>query len=364
MNITTRYGAILFSLYSTVTLSNQSVILDDFEQQNIRVINSKANYPQSILWSQYDHPENSQLGYESLSSEEAYTGNKSLKVTVQNGHVYFHFYPYTNGWDFMHQHTLTKPWKFNTYNRLKFWVKLPPGIKRVGGGKQNMSFGTYYRKSDGNVQSAESGGNHPYHFYDLESTGEWHQIIVDTHPNHIRGVTGSREHGNMSHPTKEANFNYFDSITRFYFDMDGNAPNRPADFYFDDFELYTANPNENIEQVYSLHGVYNKKSNQIIVGWMRDKNQNDIKHEVRYAFSDIYDSGWDLALKAPAGIITPSGWGGHNGMNYRTNKILLQDHNVLYLAIKPENSDQFRQIEIPLNNLFWLKGAGHIIGDD
>jgi hypothetical protein len=364
MNITTHYGAILFSLYSTVTLSNQSVILDDFEQQNIRVINSKANYPQSILWSQYDHPENSQLGYESLSSEEAYTGNKSLKVTVQNGHVYFHFYPYTNGWDFMHQHTLTKPWKFNTYNRLKFWVKLPPGINRVGGGKQNTTFGTYYRKSDGNVQSAESGGNHPYHFYDLESTDEWHQIIVDTHPNHIRGVTGSREHGNRSHPTKEENFNYFDSITRFYFDMDGNAPNRPADFYFDDFELYTANPNENIEQVYSLHGVYNKKSNQIIVGWMRDKNQNAIKHEVRYAFSDIYDSGWDLALKAPAGIITPSGWGGHNGMNYRTNKILLQDHNVLYLAIKPENSDKFRQIEIPLNNLFWLKGAGHIIGDD
>jgi hypothetical protein len=353
MNITTRYVAILFLLFSTYTLSNQSVILDDFEQKNIRVINSKANYPQNILWSQHDHPPtNHQLGYEGVSSEEAHTGNKSLKVTVQKGHVYLHFYPYSGlpAWDFMYQHTLTKPWNFNTYNRLKFWVKLPPGINRVGGGKQNTTFGTYYRKRIGDKSSAESGGNHPYHFYDLESTGEWHQIIVDTHPNHIRGATGSREHGNMSHPTKEPNINYFDSMTRFYFDMEGNAPNKPVDFYFDDFELYTANPNENIEQVYSLHGVYVKKSNQIIVGWMRDKNQNAIKHQVRYAFHDIYDIGWDLALKAPAGIITPNGWGGHNGMNYRTNKILMQNHKMLFLAIKPENSDKFSQIEIPLNN--------------
>ncbi|MGJ8682005.1 hypothetical protein [Paraglaciecola sp.] len=362
----TRYTCLLL-LFSTYTVSNQSIVLENFEQQNIRVINSSAKYPQNILWSQHDHPpENHQLGYESITSEEAYSGNKSLKVTVEKGHVYFHFYPHSasNVWDFMHQHTITKPWKFNTYNRLKFWVKLPPGIKRVGGGKQNTTFGTYYRKSNGKLNSAESGGNHPYHFYDLESTGEWHQIIVDTHPNHIRGVTGSREHGNRTHPTNEPNFNYFDSMTRFYFDMDGTAPNRPADFYFDNFELYTANPNENIKQIYSLNGVYIKDRNIVKIGWMRDKNENKVSHEVRYSFSDIYESGWDLALKAPSGIVKPSGWGGHNGMFYHTSKIPVEKHNTLYMAIKPENSDKFRQIEIPLNNLAWLKGGGHIVGED
>jgi hypothetical protein len=356
MNITTRYAAILFFLHSTYTFCSESVILADFEQQNLTVINKKENNPiYRYLWNQYDdYPsKGAQLGSERLSNKQAHTGLKSLNVTIERGNIYLQFFPKptSSKWDFTYQHVPNQDWTFNKYNRLKFWVKLPPGIKKARRGKQNTTFGTYFRKRNGNVTSAEAGGNHAYHFYDLESSGEWHQIIVDTHPNHLRGVTGSREHGNMEFPTKEADFNYFDILTRFYFDMENNLPHYPAEFYFDNFEFYRAPTDENIKQVYSLHGVYVKSSNKVMIGWMRDKNENKITHEVRYAFHDIHTIGWDLALKAPGGFVKPSGWGGHNGMEYTTNKIIMQNQQILYLAIKPENSDKFRQIEIPLNNL-------------
>jgi hypothetical protein len=344
---------LLFLLFSTSTLSNQSNTFADFEQQSIPVINSKDNSTNRLLWSQYENypKKGDQLGYEFLSTDEAHSGNKSLKITVQKGHAYLHFYPKPTSsiWDFAHQHTQTTPWAFDTYNRLKFWVKLPSGIKRVPGGKKNTTFGTYYRKRNGALDSAESGGDHPYHYYNLHSTGQWHQIIVDTHPNHIRGVTGSREHGNINYPTKEPNFNYFDSLTRFYFDMEGKLPNKPANFYFDDFEFYQAHPDENIEQIYSLHGVFIKEVNALRIGWMRNKNENKIKHRIKYSFDDIYKIGWKAALPAPSGLVKPLGWGGYNGMAYRTNKINVEGRTKIYLAIKPENSDKFRQIEIPLN---------------
>jgi hypothetical protein len=333
--------------------NNSNVILDDFEKEFITVINEKESNPNSrLLWSQYENypKKGSQKGYEEIVTGIAHSGINSLKITVEAGHIYLQFYPKpsSNTWDFLHQHIQHGDWAFNKYDRLKFWVLLPPGIKKANGGRKNTTFGTYYRKSNGKLSSAESGGNHPYHYYDIESTGEWHQIIVDTHPNHIRGVTGGREHKNMPNPTKERGINYFDSLTRFYFDMEGSVPYKPANFYFDDFEFYQAPPNENIEQVYSLNGVYVKKSNKIIIGWMRNKNENKIKHEVRYSFEDIFSKGWDSAKLAPNGLVKPSGWGGYNGMSYKTNKIDTKGKSVIYLAIKPINSNLFRQIEIPL----------------
>jgi hypothetical protein len=132
--------------------------------------------------------------------------------------------------------------------------------------------------------------------------------------------------------------------------MDGSIPNRPANFYFDDFEFYKAPKNENIKQIYSLNAVYIKSTNRLLVGWMRDKNENKINHEIRYSFNDIRTNGWESAIPAPKGLISPLGWGGHNGMEYRTRDINMSDNSTVYIAIKPQNSNKFRQIEVPLNS--------------
>ena len=84
------------------------------------------------------------------------------------------------------------------------------------------------------------------------------------------------------------------------------------------------------------------------VTWNRPQNDNAINHEVRYAFEDIHQVGWNAAKPAPRGIIKPPGWQGYNGMVYATQALPLAGHPVVYIAIKPRNSKLFSQIAIPL----------------
>ena len=147
----------------------------------------------------------------------------------------------TVGTDRRFMHTFTQPtgaWQFNTFNRMRFWVKMPPGSRTVGGGQKNVSFGTYVRCSTCSHDSYEAGGGHFYHHFDIPYTGEWHQVILDTHPTTKRGIPGGSEIGNKEYVTGESNFNYFDALTRFYFDGVGLNASNPAAFYFDGFELY------------------------------------------------------------------------------------------------------------------------------
>jgi len=139
---------------------------------------------------------------------------------------------------------------------MRFWVLIPEGFQGVTGrnsGNANLQIGTYVRSSTGDPYSQ---GSHYYHHYNLKHTGAWHQIILDTHPNHLVGGSGGTEWGNRPYPTGEEGYNYFDALTRFYFDWVGLAPSYPSVFYFDGFELYQEINVENEDQIYSVHGVY------------------------------------------------------------------------------------------------------------
>src|SRR5262249_29497958 len=105
---------------------------------------------------------------------------------------------------------------------------------------------------------------------------------------------------------------------------------------------------ENLDQIYSLNGVYIPSSNKVHVGWNRNKNENSVKHEVRYSFDDVFRVGWANAIAAPGGLITPPGFGGYNLMSWETTAINVTGKKVIYIAIKPQNSSLFRQIAIPL----------------
>jgi hypothetical protein len=231
---------------------------------------------------------------------------------------------------------------------MRFWVKVPSSIQVEPAGQANIQIGTYVRSSTGDPASAESGGNHYYHHFNIPYTGQWHQVILDTHPNHERGGDGSTEWGNKLYPTGESAFNYFDALTRFYFDVQGSLTSNPSNFYFDNFELYKEPNAENVNQIYSLNGVYTPSTNEVYIGWMRNKNENSVNHEVRYAFSDIFASGWSAATPAPNGIVSPPGWQGYNGMEWKSRALSLSGRSGVYIGIKPQNSSSFRQILIPL----------------
>ena len=330
-----------------------TVLLDDFEAAEIRPNGyNSSEESDNLLWNQdaSSNPDGGGEGSEETSTEEAYNGQRSLKITIHSQEFYPQFLPYTADNGILNMHDFIQPtsaWQTDTFNRMRFWIKIPPGFQAKEGGRHNFNIGTFLRKSNGSSHNQEDGGGHWYHWYNFDYTGEWHQVIMDTHPHHVRGASGNTEHGDQEYVTNEPDWNYFDGLTRFYLNLNQRPPSYPAVLYFDKFELYYDPNPENVQQVYSLHGVYIPASNMLKVGWSRDKNENDVDHEVRYAFSDIHKSGWATATPAPGGVITPPGWAGYNGMLYQTDQIDVMGYDKIYIAIKPTNSQTFRQIVIP-----------------
>ncbi len=339
--------------FAHISIAQQKV-LDDFEYDDLRISNPTGETIKNrLLWSQYegDPTEGPDPGSVRIDPTDSVDGSRSLAVDVTGGNVYLQFYTKVNSttWEWARHFVRDGNWSFDTYNRLRFWVKLPDGISRKSGGQSNTRFGTYYRATTGRMDSAESGGNHYYHYYNLESTGVWHQVIVDWHPNNIRGQSGGTDWGEKQYPTGEQGYNYFDLLTRFYFEINGGLSSYPAVFRFDGFEFYTEPNDENLEQVYALNGAFNNNTGTLYLGWMRHKDENNVDHEVRYAFSNIHELGWSNATPAPSGIVSPDGWGGYNAMDYTTNQINVGSNDFLYVAIKPQNSNRFRQITIPID---------------
>jgi len=353
--------------------------LDSFEE-GLRLLNPGSDDPNKYLW-QHACGDNSRRacsqGGVSVTTEDSHDGAASLKYELtdvvlgkggQGSSAYLRFRSMTDTDYVRHnarEYLTSGTWKFDTYNRMRFWVKVPPEFGkefRAGGGQNNMNIGTYIRSSHGRQSRAGSeesglGGGHYYHTFNIPYTGAWHQIILDMHPSHGRGATPLIEWGDTRYPTGESGFNYFDALTVFYIDFVGmggyhSLSKYPAIFYFVDFEFYKDTNPENVEQIFSLNGVYAPADNRIYVGWGHPKNDDKTKYEVRYAFQDIYSlpNQWRNALQAPGGTVSPAG-GVYNLMEYSTKEIKVGGHDTIYVAIKPRNSDLFRQIALPVKTL-------------
>src|SRR3989304_6883974 len=289
----------------------------------------------------------------SLNSSDAVSG-KSLQARLSSGYAQIQFNPYSDSTrGFAREYSVNPSgWLFNTYDRMRFWIKVPQNqLSDKSPGQANYQIGTYVKRvSNPDPYSDETGGNHYNNHINITYTGQWTQVILNMHPNHQRGGEGGTEWGNMPHPTGESQYNYFDALTRFYIDNLSNPGSYPATYLIDNIELYKEPAQENDDQVYSIHGTYVPSSNRIYVGWMRNKDENSVSHEVCYAFSDIHQTGWNAATPAPNGVIVPPGWQGYNGMVYDTTSLPLSGQSRVYIAIKPQNSTLFSQIIIPLSS--------------
>ncbi len=147
----------------------------------------------------------------------------------------------------------------------------------------------------------------------------------------------------------EWRFNTFDTLTRFYIAAESYMPpSYPLVYRLDQFDFYQESHAENDEQVYTIAATVVHADNRLVLTWSRDKDQNNTKHEVRYAFSNIHEIGWDRAVPAPDGIVTPPGWQGYNHMLYVTTKLPLAGKPTIFLAIKSQGAKLFSQIDLPL----------------
>jgi hypothetical protein len=387
----------------TTTASAAPVaILNDFESGALRVMNPTETRPDlKYLWGQYPFSDlaNVQLsdGLANPTQATSESGSYSIAVTLSGylppagstydgitvgpgmftepGTAYLSLYPYTeatNLWSFAKEYLTAGTWQNDTYNRLRFWVKVPSGFTKfydaANPGQTTMDFGTYISSSHAShlgSGGAESGfgGDHYYHRFRLIPTSQWQEVIVDMHPHHQRGGVGSMEWGNMPYPTGEAGINYFDSLTRFYLDFSGADPSTgqliqfssyPVTFYFDNFAFYKDTNPENDMQVFAISGTYNPATNELEVSWAHPKNDGVTPHEVRYAFQDIYSltgaaplDKWNQATPAPGGTLVPYD-AVYNMMEYRTTAIPAAGQSTIFVAIKPQGAATFRQIAIPL----------------
>ena len=241
-------------------------------------------------------------------------------------------------------------YKTNTYNRMRVWLKFPDGLEMPTTGHPNMAVGTYCRALGEDAQSAETGCGHYYHYFKLMIPNQWNQMIIDMHPTHKRSNSGSEETGERDYPTSSNTHNYFDLLTRFYFDFSGTiSSGYPASYYIDHIELYNDTNNENTNQVYGITGGYEPSTNRFAISWNRRKDENHpLTHEVRYSFKDIHASGWANATALSNSVVNAPGWGGYNIMYYETTDINAGNNSAVYFAIKPTNSKTFRQIIIPV----------------
>lgn len=294
----------------------------------------------------------------SLNSSDSITG-KCIQFDVTSGGLYAQFNPYNYAlaagfphvWRAFARDYSSNPvgWQFNTYNRMSFWIKQPTSAKPLyTDGEQNSNVGTYVKKvTNADTTSDEAGGDHYYHMLNLPNNGQWTHVILNMHPDHRRTDGGDVDPGYLPYPTTDTHgtYNYFDALTRFYI-QDEDAT---GTFLIDDIQFYQETAPENDAQVSSLTGTYDPGNNELIATWNRLKDENDTNHEVRYSFSDIHQIGWNAATPAPGGIITPPGWQGYNGMVYDTTALSLAGHSVVYIAIKPQNSDTFSQIAVRLD---------------
>lgn len=288
----------------------------------------------------------------SIEPGDAVSG-KSLRLQLTAGRLKAQFTPEEpKGRKTFARNLVADPtaWRFNTYNRFRFWIKAPvEALPHSTTGNSNMSVGTYVKRvKDADDSSLLAGGGVYLHRINVPVQACWTQVILNMHPHVVAGGSEERDAGNLPHPTSEPAYNYFDALTRFYIEARQPPARYPADYLLDELEFYQESRAENDDQVYGIAAAHVPPQNRVIVTWSRRPGEDAIAHEVRYAFADIHSTGWMNARPAPRGLVAPPGRGMANGMVYDSQDLPLAGERLVYIAIKPQNSEFFSQIAVPL----------------
>lgn len=349
--------------------------LEDFESGNTVIDSGSSNDWTHYLWNNYPYSTLSGTAYSdaaiatptiSLARDGTHAFNAHMTGFIPSGYssaapMYFTMYPFTpdDVRHFAREYLKTGTWAFNTYNRLRFWIKTPSTWKAATGGSENIQVGTYVRSSHGDsggagAEESGEGGNHFYHFFNVPHTDSWYQVIVDTHPSHQRGGPGAMEWTDHAHFSGEPSWTYFDALSRWYIDTTVSSANSglsfPNDFYIDDIEFFSEDDStSDVDHIYSINGGFDVTSGTVYVGWSHPKNDGSTKAQVVYAFSDLHALGFANGTVFPgtSGGLTPQG-DVYACELLSTNAIDVSGHKTIYIGIQQAGDTGFRQIAIPL----------------
>jgi len=323
----------------------QTVVLDDFEN-GMRVVGGINN-----LWIPYTGEGG--IGITSIATGAAHDGSDGLQEILTAGTAYMHFFAYDGiAWKFAHEMLSSGTWTTNKFNRMSFWVKHPATMKEENftNGK-NIELGTYTRCQSCDRTTQNAGGTHYYHYYNV-LPNVWTYVIVDNHPQHSVGGP-STDPGIVTSPTSDGpTWNYFDSLTRWYWNAPYIAPTSyPATFQWDSVQFYVdPNPGEDVAHIASMEASYNPATNKLHIGFVRNASQDntsDTTYTARYAFADIWALGFNNAL--PMGSVGPDGLGDYVNKKIESTTLNLSGHSMVFIAVQKQGRTDFRQIAIPIS---------------
>lgn len=281
-------------------------------------------------------------------------GGSGLRMVLDTGRLCVQFNAHNaNGTRGFTRDNAMGEWQYDAYNRLEFWIKAPRNAAALTGtGNHIYQIGTYVKRTNPiDHHSDEAGGGHYYHHVEIPNNGYWTKVVLNAHPHHRRSAaSGSIEWGVLHYPTGEAGLNYFDLLTRWYIDASyDRTTSWPKEFGLDEIRFWRDGDSGAIAAdslLYSLTTSYG--DGRLFLGASALKAAVPVWHEVRYSRRDIRgNGGWVAAIPAPAGRIRP-GPGGYNGMVYQTDSIPLAPGDTVWLAIKPEGSELYAQVCLPI----------------
>jgi hypothetical protein len=322
--------------------SAQSVIQDNFES-GMRKIGGHN------LWDPYTGEGGA--GATSVTTAAAHDGTNGLQQSLTSGTLYMHFFANDGtNWLFAHNMLQSGSWTTNKFNRMAFWVKHPATMPADSGNGHNIELGTYVRCSTCDPTTQNAGGSHYYHYYNVKP-GVWSYVIVDNHPQHNVGA-GPGDPGVLTSPTSSGSaWNYFDALTRWYWNAPYIKPTQyPATFFWDSVQFYVdPNVNEDVAHISSLEASFDPAANRLHVGFTRNASPDstaDTTYTARYAFSDIWQLGF--ANAALMGSVGPDGQGDYVNKKIESTSINLSGRSVVYIAVQKQGRSDFRQIALPL----------------
>jgi hypothetical protein len=300
--------------------STASSVLESFEAP----IRQGSDGP---LWSVYSGP-----GKLSLDAACAHGGAKGARIDVTaKGKPYLQFYPYNNGWRLAR--TYAAGYQVGKYNRLGFWLKTP--IPQESGNQESIQFGTYTGQT-----SANSGqGDHYYHFLNTVPN-VWTWVEIDANSQALQGAGAQ-----FDPPIVGGATGYFDTLSRFYFEITGADAPAGSTMCFDEFTFFAAPTDEDVASIGTLEASYDAPKQKLHVGFQRDRYNADVAYSARWSPSDFHVTGFNAG--------TPCGVSGSDGMDaYSAKKVEcaadLAGLSAVYVAVQKAGRSDFHQIRLAL----------------
>ena len=210
----------------------------------------------------------------------------------------------------------------NKTDRMSFYLKTTgmDGINDDGGKESignNFHIGTYLCWQTGNSAYGtgdgcpyEGPGNQHYYHYLAINPGAWIHVLLDQHPQHIRGGKGTLKN-NPAMATYQKN--YFEQMSRFYFEIRAKQSAKTS-FNIDELNYFSSDdmvePNQNEESISSLWVGYWADKDVWEIGFHDNSHEaynddNNSTFEIRWSTSPITNKNFDSAFP-----ITPMFYGG------------------------------------------------------